>query len=190
MRIIGGEAKGRKIIVPTGIYTRPTGDKVKAALFNIIYSRINDAVVLDLFSGSGALALESVSRGARKAIAVEAAPQAARIIRQNIESLGYSSRVELIQADWRRALNRLGDVPFSIVFLDPPYHMQTVYGQCCNQLHERALLQEGALVVFEHKSDIQPQAPVVGHFTCIDSRKYSGTVLSFYEYKRVIEENL
>ena len=185
MRITGGEARGRKIIAPAGVDTRPTGDKVKAALFNIICSRIGGAVVLDLFSGSGALALESISRGAQSAVAVEMAPQAAQIIRRNIASIGYGDRVELIQGSWNSALNRLEGARFSIVFLDPPYHMQTVYGRCCDHLHERVLLEDGALVVFEHKSDIKPQVPTVQHFAHIDSRKYSDTTLSFYEYKSV-----
>ena len=121
MRIIAGKARGTKLYTLEGENTRPTLDRVKESLFNIIQSEIPGSIFLDLFSGSGAIGLEAVSRGAKKAILCDTSKEACAIIKKNIEKTHTSENVELYQADFKEVLtNRSGD-KFDIIYLDPPY---------------------------------------------------------------------
>ncbi|HID93665.1 MAG TPA: 16S rRNA (guanine(966)-N(2))-methyltransferase RsmD, partial [bacterium (Candidatus Stahlbacteria)] len=122
MRIIAGESKGRKIKVPKGI--RPTQDKVRESIFNILGDRVVDTTVLDLFAGSGSFGLEAISRGAREAIFVEINPKVIKILRENIDTLGYKAKTRVIQADALKIIQDLvANIPYpDIVFADPPYN--------------------------------------------------------------------
>ncbi|MFZ3170517.1 MAG: 16S rRNA (guanine(966)-N(2))-methyltransferase RsmD [Carboxydocellales bacterium] len=124
MRVITGSARGRKLKTPKGLITRPTTDRVKEALFNILGNRVLGAKVLDLFAGSGALAIEALSRGAEGAVLVEVSPQAILAIQDNLTVTKLSPRVELIRQDVYQVLANLGSKTesFDLIFLDPPYH--------------------------------------------------------------------
>ena len=108
MRIVAGEARSRIILAPEGKDTRPTLDRVRENLFNILQWQCSGARVLDLFAGSGALALEALSRGAAEAVLADCDAKAVRVERQNVETLGFSDRARVMQADWRETLRRLG----------------------------------------------------------------------------------
>ncbi len=120
MRIIGGEHRGRRLTAPRGSATRPMLDRVREALFSTLAPWLEGAVVLDLFSGSGSLGLEALSRGARSVRFVERDPRAAACLRSNVEELGLSGSAEIVRAD---ALGEAawGGQPRDLVFLDPPY---------------------------------------------------------------------
>jgi len=122
MRIIAGESKGKKLKVPKGI--RPTQDKVRESIFNILGGKIVDAIVLDIFAGSGSFGLEAISRGARKVIFVEINPKVIKILKENIDMLGYREKTQVIQIDAIKAIQMLGiNIPYpAIVFADPPYN--------------------------------------------------------------------
>jgi len=126
MRIIAGELGGRRIEAPPGRGTRPMLDRVREALFSILADELPGARVLDLFAGSGSLALEAVSRGAERARAVERDPRALAVLRRNVEALGVSDRVEVARADalepsaWRWSDAGGGRAP-AVAFCDPPY---------------------------------------------------------------------
>ena len=125
MRIIAGEAKGRKLYAPGGEDTRPTADRIRESVFGILGSRTQGARVLDLFGGTGALALEALSRGAAGATIIDSNVKAVACIRRNAEAvLGAecSTRAEIIRADYRKAIERLTGA-YDLVFLDPPYRM-------------------------------------------------------------------
>ena len=125
MRIIAGTARNRRIDAPEGRNTRPTLDRVRENLFNILQTRIRSSDVLDLFAGSGALSLEALSRGASFAVMCDLDRNAHRIEIKNSETLGFSGQAEFFCCDWRTALRHLtrqGRL-FDIVFLDPPYRM-------------------------------------------------------------------
>ena len=124
MRIISGKARGTKLYTLDGENTRPTLDRVKEPLFNILNFKLNDSVVLDLFAGSGALGLESISRGARKAVFGECNPSAVRIIQKNIEKTKFEDKSFIIRGEFEKVLKTLNDtdIKFDIVFLDPPYN--------------------------------------------------------------------
>ncbi|MGI6119576.1 MAG: 16S rRNA (guanine(966)-N(2))-methyltransferase RsmD [Desulfosporosinus sp.] len=122
MRIIAGEMRGRQLKTVEGMLTRPTSDKVKGAIFNILGDKVLDARVLDLFAGTGNLALEAISRGSHDAVLVEKSRVAHRVIRKNIEQMGVSHKVELLLMDAFKYLRRFPDEVFDLVFLDPPYY--------------------------------------------------------------------
>lgn len=174
MRIIAGEHRGRRLFAPEGDETRPTSDKVREALFNIIRDDVFEAQVLDLFAGSGALALEALSRGARSAVLCDKSKKAASAIRRNIDLMRCGDRVRLVCGDWHSALAG----SFTLVFLDPPYRMNEVYVQAAEALISGGHLAPGALVVMEHASDVTidglPEPLVV-----TDVRRYRDTSLTF-----------
>ena len=120
MRIVTGEFRGRVLKTLDGLDTRPTAGLVKEAIFSIIQFEIEDKKVLDLFSGSGQLGLEAISRGARYAVMVDKAPAAVKIIKENVANLGAGDRVAVIQRDYETYLKSLCE-KFDIVILDPPY---------------------------------------------------------------------
>ena len=120
MRIISGKARGTKLYTLEGLNTRPTLDRVKESLFNIIQNYLNNAIVLDLFSGSGALGIESISRGAKKAILCDNNYNAITIIMKNIEKCHIENDTEIIYKDYKKCLNSLNE-KVDIIFIDPPY---------------------------------------------------------------------
>lgn len=181
MRIIAGTARGTQLSAPEGMDTRPTRDQVKESLFNIIQGELPEATVLDLFAGSGALALESLSRGAAQAVLVDQAKEAAKCIRRNVEKLRFTQRVTLMECDWAQAVARMArdGVRFDLVFLDPPYRM-TELSDICQALADHELLKPEALMVLEHGAGWQPQ--LGGVFTLIKERSYRDTEIHFFRF--------
>ncbi len=122
MRIIGGSARSIRLKTVEGEDTRPTADRIKETLFNILGDEVSGAIVLDLFAGSGGLGLEAVSRGAQKAVFVDHSGKAVSCIRDNIEATGFGDKCEVMRMDFRSALKSMaGKYKFGLVFLDPPY---------------------------------------------------------------------
>lgn len=176
MRIIAGTARGRTIEAPKGRDTRPTLDRVRENLFNILHNRIWDANVLDLFSGSGALALEALSRGAEKAVLVDCDRAAHLCEKQNAEKLGFAQKTRILLMDWQQAVRQLAGETFSLVFLDPPYAMHDL-APVMQALSP--LLTPDALIVVEHEANVMP-ATAEG-FVMTDSRKYGVARISFFK---------
>ena len=127
MRIIAGEFKGRRIDAPRSMSVRPTSDRVKVTIFDVLSNRIDleGARVLDLFAGGGTLGLEAISRGARHATFVDASEVSLRIIARNLKQLGIESRAKLIRGDAVMVPKRLGE-EFELVFIDPPYGLEDI----------------------------------------------------------------
>ena len=180
MRIIGGSMRSRTVIAPKGNDTRPTLDRTRESLFNIIAGDCPQARVLDLYAGSGALALESISRGAQSAVVCDCSREAAKAIRQNIEALRVQEQVRFLYMQDKQAVAQLAreGERFDLVFLDPPYRLST--DPACAQMAEGGILLPGALVIIEHDAHVTP-APGIG-YTMIDQRKYRDTMISFYQY--------
>ena len=131
MRIISGSARGRTIVAPQGMDTRPTQDYVRESLFNILRADVPGARVLDLFAGSGALGLEALSRGAEHAVFVDSARAAVACVRRNVETLRMDGRCQVLACDWRAAAQRLAGGGFDLVFIDPPYRMENTGAGAC-----------------------------------------------------------
>lgn len=160
MRIVAGTAGGRVIQSPPGMHARPTADRVREAIFSMISPYLPDSRVLDLFSGSGAMALEAVSRGAAQAVMADCHPQSLATMRANVAKLGFAERCRIQSGDFRQVLTRLAreGVGFDLVFLDPPY-AQGYYAPALRQLLEGGLLLEGAWIIAEHPEQMSLQAP-------------------------------
>ena len=189
MRIISGEAKGRTIYAPHGTQTRPTSDKIRGSLFNIIGSRVTDARVLDLFGGTGALALEALSRGAESAVIADNSHQAQQVIERNARSVlkdDFEYRIRIMCADYRSAIDALEDSLFDLVFLDPPYRMTEAYGEALSRLLSADMLAPGCLIVMERQKSVG--VPLPESFGVFDTRMYGDTAVDFVEVRARTED--
>lgn len=181
MRIVGGSRRGMRLNSVPGTTTRPTGDMVKEALFNMLGDRMPDGTVLDLFAGSGALGIEALSRGAARAVFVEKDRRAAKVLRENVRRVGFESKSRIVIGDVFILLersHRLGG-PFDLIFADPPYRKQLAT-ETVGAVGTAKLLAEGGLLIVEH--DPQEELPSRGeNIKQIRSRRYGNTTLTFYE---------
>lgn len=182
MRIVGGQFKGRAITAPQGRDTRPTGDRAREAVFNILShapwsAGVAGRRVLDLFAGSGALGLEAMSRGASFALFVETEAAARGTIRDNVEALGLFGNTRIHRRDATDLGLKpagLGD-PFDLVFLDPPYH-KGLGEKALSRLREGQWITADALIVFECAAD---ETPDVSGFETLDTRDYGAAKVQF-----------
>jgi 16S rRNA (guanine(966)-N(2))-methyltransferase RsmD len=157
-KITGGSLNSRKLKSPKGMNVRPTPGRVKESLFSILLPRLEGSVVLDLFSGTGAIGFEAASRGAARVVSVEAHRETAQAIEDAVADLELGDRVTVVAAPAERALYRI-EGPFDIVYLDPPYANEVPL-QIFRLLLERNLLAPDALVIYEHAAKrILPDIP-------------------------------
>ena len=182
MRITGGIHRSRTLRAPRGAATRPTSDRVREALFSIVSAEraLDGARVLDLYAGTGALALEAISRGAAEATVVEFAKDALAAIRANIAMLDVADRVRVVAGRVERAASLLtAGAPFDLVFADPPYiDAITSAPRALAALAAAKLFAPGALVVLEHAS--RDAAPVIAGLLLETTRRYGDSALAFY----------
>lgn len=181
MRIIAGTARGRALLGPKDARTtRPTSDRVRESLFNVLGQWMDGLSVLDLFAGTGALGLEALSRGAARAVLVDSSREAAGLCRANAEALGFSERVEVIQAPVDRALAQLGRQGrrFELVFADPPYAAR-VASEVLEWLSGAGVLAQGARVCVEHDKREELAEQVAG-LARVDQRRFGDTRVSVY----------
>ncbi len=152
MRIIAGEMRGRQLKSVEGMQTRPTSDKVKCAIFNVLGDKVKGACVLDLFAGTGSLAIEALSRGSQEAVLVEKSRDAHQVIRKNIEQMGVSHKTKLLLLDAFKYISRCSDEVFDLIFLDPPYREGLVLKAILN-LKELSCLAPDGVIVAETAKD-------------------------------------
>jgi len=175
MRVIAGTYGGRTLKAPAGADTRPTSDRVREALFSILGDRVQDARVLDLFAGSGALGIEALSRGAATATFVDKAAPAIRAVGANLEALGADATV--VRAEARRFLggaSRSGR-SYDLVFLDPPYRLDAALAAALPEA-VKAVLAPGATVV----SESDRRAPLEIDLPLEDERRYGDTLIRIH----------
>ena len=186
MRIIACTARGRKIEAPEGKNTRPTLDRVRENLFNILQMKIRGSRILDLFAGSGALSIEALSRGAESATLVDSDRNANRIQKKNLESLGFAGQAEVMLRDWKQAAAELirDGRQYDLVFLDPPYRM-TDLRDVFTTLEK--LLADDGLVVLEHEAKAEVTAGEA--FTETDRRQWGYCGISFYRLMKECGNN-
>lgn len=182
MRIIGGKFKGRKLRSVRGTGTRPTADRTREAIFNIIAFEVRDARVLDLFAGTGALGLEALSRGAQSAVFIDISRQSLSVLGENLADLSLESPNRAIRWDLTHNLNCLLSMPqaFDLVFLDPPYNKNLII-PALDHLHLSQSLENGARIIVEH-SQLEPVEPGRLPFEVVDQRRYGKTLVSFFNY--------
>ena len=174
-RIIAGTARGRRLRAPPGVGTRPTSEKVRGAVMNVLGQFFEGGEVLDLYAGTGALALEALSRGCARAVCVERDRRVLAVLRQNAEACGFADRVELVQAELPAGLARLGCDRFSLAFVDPPYADGP--GAVLPALAARRA--PGGRAVLEHDARRPPPDPA-GALALLDRRAYGDTGISIY----------
>jgi 16S rRNA (guanine966-N2)-methyltransferase len=184
MRITGGAQRSRALRAPKGDLTRPTADRVREAMFSILSSQrsIEGMNVLDLYAGTGALALEALSRGAGAATFVESSRAALAVLRANVAALGFEGRSRVVPTPVERSLSALvTSAPFDLGLADPPYAAVKSGAalEALGAVVDKGLFAPDAIVVLEHgKGDESPGIPGL---TLSSSRRYGDTVLAFYE---------
>ena len=162
MRVIAGIYRSRSIWAPEGLDTRPTSDRLRETIFNVLAPVIDGARFLDLYAGSGAVGIEALSRGAAHVTFVESNKKAVRTIRENLKALGIASGADLIEREATKALAHLaasaadGAKPFDIVFLDPPYAAEGQYDAALTALSASPLISAETIVIAEHTKHFSP----------------------------------
>jgi 16S rRNA (guanine(966)-N(2))-methyltransferase RsmD len=183
MRIIAGIARGKKILPPDGMQTRPTLDRVKENIFNIIQNRIVDSAVIDVFAGTGSLGLEAVSRGAKECYLVDQHPTTFKLQKQNVTDLKFEDQCICLNMDSYAALKDLGkkNKVFDLIFIDPPYAKDMI-PPAIEIVSEQGLLKEDGLIVtkIDTSEEIYQGNNVI---ILTESRKYGNTTVCFYKHK-------
>lgn len=175
MRIIGGNHRGRKLAEFAGRDIRPTSDRVKESLFNILSVKVSGAIVLDLFCGSGNLGLESLSRGAEAAYFNDLSADSLAVLRKNIAALKEESKCVVTNLDYSVCLKSAAR-KFDIIFIDPPYRFE-YGGQALKIIADRELLSDGGIAVYERDRAFVGETEGLVMY---DERKYGKTYLSFF----------
>lgn len=184
MRIVAGDFGGRRLSAVPGMATRPTTDKVKEALFNIIGPYFKGGISLDLYGGSGGLSIEGVSRGIEHAVLVDRAYPAIKTIKSNIEVTKHPEKFTVLKMDSRKALMVLQKQgkKFDLIYLDPPYAKQQIVKDM-NRMVELDLLNDNALIVAETNQEADLSNDI-DSFKFIKKQSYGITVLNFYRFER------
>jgi 16S rRNA (guanine966-N2)-methyltransferase len=188
MRIIAGTFRSRQLKSLKGKALRPTSDKLRETLFNVLGELVASSRFVDLFAGTGAVGIEALSRGASDAIFVERHPPAAALIRKNLESLEIRGGARVLPLDALQALKRLGEEPaaagarIDILFLDPPYAEETQYANVLSFLDGANLLAENAVVIAEHRRALDlPES--FGKLERVRVLRQGDAALSFYRFR-------
>jgi 16S rRNA (guanine966-N2)-methyltransferase len=178
LRIIAGQRRGKRLAAPTDSEIRPTADRLRESIFNIITGRVGNARVLDLFAGTGAMGLEALSRGAVHACFVDSNAKAVALIERNLAACGFGGRSRVIRCDALKLLELPAqDLAYDLVFMDPPYSRGLVAPALASLLSS-PLPAQNAFIVVEHATDeVLPFVCVP--WRCVDQRRYGKTLVSF-----------
>lgn len=189
MRIISGTARGTKLKAPRGMAIRPTSDRVKESVFNILAGFISDARVLDIFAGTGNLGLESLSRGANRAVFVDQSPASISLIKQNALLTKLVERVEIHRGDAFRFLERLtaqGEL-FDLIFCDPPYN-QGYVGKVVDYVDKHRILSPGGVLIIEHSrheaADLDTLVKELCRLSVWRIERYGETLVTFFVHNK------
>lgn len=187
MRVISGKAKGTKLYSIESSATRPTLDRVKESLFNIIQDEIQDTNILDLFSGSGAIGIEFLSRGAKKAYMCDKSPEAIKMIRKNLEKTKLLENAKLINKDYKKCLEEITkeNIKFDIVFLDPPYEADLAT-DASEKIIQLGLLKKQGIIIIETDQESREKSKMQSlGIEIYDLRKYGRVSLIFLRRKEL-----
>ncbi len=181
MRIVAGKRKGLTIRTIESDSTRPTRDVVREALFSILTNRISDSVFLDLFAGSGAIGIEAISRGAEFAYFSDINPQCIKVINENIAKAKFEEESKVFKADYKLVLNKLKDIKFDIIYIDPPYN-KGIGIDAMNIISENEMLSEDGVIILE--TDTNEEVPeVIGRYIKYNEKKYGRNILNLFKTK-------
>lgn len=180
MRVISGIRRGHKLAEFDGEDIRPTTDRVKESIFNLIQGYVTDASVLDMFSGSGALSFEALSRGAAGAVCIDADKRSVEVIRKNAADLDFTDKCEIIHCSCFDYAEKTGG-SFDIIFLDPPYNKGFIEPVLC-KIAEKGLLKDGGIAVLE--SDSTDFCGEIEGLVQIKQRRYGRTYITVYSKRK------
>lgn len=187
MRVIAGEYRGRTLERIEGMDIRPTADKVKGSIFNILGNAVIDCSFLDLFGGTGGVGIEALSRGARHVVFIDAGIKSIKVLKDNLEHLNIKENVEVYHTDYETAIKKLSQFnkQFDIIFIDPPYRNGMAQNALVNIDRNPILTQSGIIIVEHDSKEDMPQK--VGSLVKYRVKQYSNTSLSFYSIGRETE---
>jgi 16S rRNA (guanine966-N2)-methyltransferase len=179
MRIISGTSKGRRLVTPRGQALRPTSDRVKESIFNVLGGEVEGKSVLDLFAGTGSLGIEALSRGAKKVLFVEKGRQAIRLIQKNLLQCGMAGQSEIIPKDVSRAIGILDQrgESFDLILMDPPY-VKGLIQKTLLKLQLHRIHRDDSILVIEHDRR-EPLPKTIEGWNLIRERAIGDTVISF-----------
>ena len=183
MRVIAGKYKGRTLFSPKDASVRPTTDRIKENVFNLLQGRIPGASFLDLFGGTGAMSIEALSRGAARAVIVDASRESVDLIKKNFQKVGVGKEGQILEVPYDVALKRLARERFDVIYLDPPYRAD-YYEDILARISECDVLGEDGVVVFEHATE--RAFPSLSDYEVADSRKYGSVTLEIL--KRIVPQ--
>ncbi|EJQ58377.1 16S rRNA (guanine(966)-N(2))-methyltransferase RsmD [Bacillus mycoides] len=183
MRVVSGKCKGHPLKAVPGNTTRPTTDKVKESIFNMIGPYYDGGIALDLFGGSGGLGIEAISRGIDKAIFVDRDSKAIKVIHQNLESCRLQEQAEVYRNDAERAVKALikREISFDLILIDPPYKAQKIVS-LVSIMDQHGLLNKDGIIMAEHGDDVVlPDS--IGELVKVRAENYGITAISIYKYE-------
>jgi len=178
VRIISGSKKGHKLEIPS-TSIRPTIDRVKEALFSIIGDEVLNTKFLDMFSGSGSIGLEALSRGAQFVAFVDNKINCIKIIKKNLNNLGFNENFKVIYSDAFQIHKHLKNIQFNIVFIDPPYERKELQKKSLNYLLTKNMIHKDSLIIVEASSK-HSSPNIISQLSIIKEAKYGDTILYFY----------
>jgi 16S rRNA (guanine(966)-N(2))-methyltransferase RsmD len=184
MRVIAGEYRGRRLDRIEGTDIRPTSDKVKESLFNILGNSVLESRFLDLFGGTGGIGIEALSRGAKNVVFIDSSAKSIKVLKGNLEKLNIKDNVEVFNTDYSTAISKLNKYgkEFDIIFIDPPYRVGAAQ-DALREIDKHPILAGSGVVIVEH--DTRDELPdSVGRLCMYRSKQYGNTTLSFYENKQ------
>ena len=185
MRVITGSARGVRLLTPKGLDTRPTAERVKEAVFSIVQFEIEGRSVLDLFAGTGQMGIEALSRGAREAVFVDAARDAAALVRENLKRARLDRQAQVVQSDslsYLAACRR----KFDLIFLDPPY-AEDLLEKSLQKISEIDILSDGGIIICERPAGKAHPGQIPG-LTAGKDYRYGKTLISLYRKTAAKEE--
>ncbi|MGM0395817.1 MAG: 16S rRNA (guanine(966)-N(2))-methyltransferase RsmD [Bacillota bacterium] len=186
MRVISGSRKGHKLIAPKGNSVRPTEDRVKESMFNIISPLKVDSVVVDLFAGSGGIGIEFLSRGSRKAYFIDKDPESIKTIKKNLVHTKLIDKAEIVRGDARAFIKQLkpGEPWIDYIFIDPPYADVELFHKILSLVAEQRILSPDGIIIVEHDKSLQLKKRY-SDIEIFDIRNYGSKEMTYYRVEGV-----
>lgn len=181
MRVISGLRKGHRLNSPKGMDTRPTEDKIKESLFNILGYIHSDSIVLDLFGGSGSIGIEFLSRGAKESYFVDSSSKSITAIKDNLNHTKLMESAIVMKSDAIKAIKHLENkkIKFDYIYLDPPFRQKELLFSVLSTLNEYPILSDKGLLIIEHEKELILE-DIIFNFNKIDERRYGSKAITFF----------
>lgn len=184
LRVISGKAKGHKLKAPKGDKVRPTEDRIKESIFNIIGNIKSDSIILDAFGGSGSIGIEFLSRGAKRSYFVDNYKDSISAIKENLNHTKFLDNAEIIKSDVFIAFKKFSNknLQFDYIYLDPPFNKDNLIDKVLESIKKEKILNENGIIIVEHEKNLNLLDEIYG-FNRVDHRSYGSKCVDFYKEK-------